>query len=499
MGVLRPALEARDVQKRFPGVRALKGVDVSVYSGEVHCWIGENGAGKSTLIKILGGAYSIDSGEVLIEGKPLIFRNPHEAQSAGLSFIFQELSVINSLSVADNILLGNEIRRGPLLARRSTILRAGLLLDRIGFSHIDPTLRVGFLSTAEKQAVMIARALHLDSRVIFMDEPTASLDRPEVARLFEVIATVKAEGRAIVFVSHRMNEISEIADRVTVFKDGAVVAIHSRGEFTQSQLVNEMVGREMSSTFPAKSRELGSVILSAQGISTSSVKDVSFDLRRGEVIGIAGLVGAGRTELLNALFGIDPIQSGSLTLEGRRLTLKNCRDAIDAGFAMVPEDRRGQGIIARRSVEENLTLAWAGRIDRSLRWKSRGRKLARSFVERLRVKTFGLDQLIGNLSGGNQQKVVVARWLAIKPKVLLLDEPTKGVDVGAKSELFWIMDELVREGVSIVMVSSELTEILGMADRVLVMHEGFLVAELPGDTTEQEIMQAALVRAGEVA
>jgi ABC-type sugar transport system ATPase subunit len=489
-----PILKIIGMRKDFPGVQALKGVNIEIFPGEVHCWVGENGAGKSTLIKILAGAYDRSEGSIELNGDPVSFKNPTESHLAGLSFIFQELSVVNTLSVADNILLGNEIHRGPSLSRKSSNLRSKLLLDRIGFPEIDPKKLVGKLSTAQKQAVMIARAIHLDSKIIFMDEPTASLDRAEVIQLFKVIEMIKMDGKSIVYVSHRLDEVNEIADRVTVLKDGLVVANHLKGEFTPDQLVSEMVGREITETFPPKVDRRGDVVLSVKGISTDKIRDVTFDLHAGEIVGVAGLVGAGRTELLQALYGIDQIAEGLIYLDGAILTIRNTRDAINAGIALVPEDRRGQGIVARRSVEENLTLAWAGRVGRGIHWQRNGRTLTESFIERLRIKTSSVSQLIGNLSGGNQQKIVIARWLATKPKVLLLDEPTRGVDVGAKSELFWIMSELAASGVAILMVSSEISEILGLANRVLVMRGGSLVAELGGETTEEEILTLALTR-----
>ena len=483
------------VSMRFPGVLALDGVSVDVVRGEVQCWIGENGAGKSTLIKILAGALSPDSGSVAVGGVDVVVSSPHVAQGLGLSFIFQELSVVNGLSVADNILLGNEIARGPVVRRGESADRARELLSRIGFGYLDPGRRVGRLSTAEKQAVMVARALHLDAQVIFMDETTASLDRDEAVRLFAVIESLKAEGRSIVFVSHRLNEVQQIADRVTVFKDGRVVGTYRSGEVSVQDMVRLMVGRDIEHAFPVKDRVFGPVVMDVREVSTAQVRGVSLPVRSGRIVGIAGLVGSGRTEVLRALFGLDPLTGGQVLVDGRECRFRTCRDAIRAGVGLVPEDRRGQGIIALRSVEENITLTWAmGSHPRS--WRRDGAALARGFVASLRIRTPSIAKQMGLLSGGNQQKGVVARWLAVAPRVLLLDEPTKGIDVGAKAEMYQLIDQLAREGMAVVIVSSDLPELLGLADEIAVMREGRFMGTVGGDCTEEEVMALAMGHAG---
>ncbi len=489
-------VSVRNVSMSYPGVRALREVSIDILPGEVHCWVGENGAGKSTLIRVLAGAQQPELGCIVVNGELAELSNPHVAIRMGMSFILQELSVVDGLSVADNILLGNEIKRGPSVRVADTRARAHELLDRIGFGFVDVRLPVRALSIAEKQAVMIARALHLDAKVLFLDETTATLDNEEVARLFEVMRGLRAEGRSLVFVSHRLHEVEQIADRVSVFKDGTIVATLSGAEITQSAMVRFMVGRDIGDMFPSKLRDKGEQVLVARLLSTDSVHDVELSVRRGEILGIAGLVGSGRTELLRALFGLDPLRSGSLTVHGVPAVFRSPRDAIRSGLALVPEDRRSQGIVALRSVEENVTLSWMTRQRRRLRWRAEGRRMAADLVEELRIKTPSLHQLVGLLSGGNQQKVVIARWLSIRPDVLLLDEPTRGIDVGAKAEIYKLIDKLARDGMAVVVVSSELPEILGLSNNVLVMHGGRAVAHLSGDTSEEEIIRFAMATEG---
>lgn len=488
---VRPLLEISQVTKRFPGVRALDAVSLEILPGEVHCWIGENGAGKSTLVKILAGGLAPDSGEIRISGEVTSIESPHFAQQIGLSFIFQELSVVNGLSVADNILLGNELSRGPLVMPRVSAERAAELLTRIGFGYLDPKRKVGQLSTAEKQAVMVARALNIDAKIIFMDETTSTLDRDEVVRLFSVIKSLKAEGRSIVFISHRLNEIEGIADRITVFKDGGIVGTYASSDLSVNDMIRLMVGRDIEHTFPAKSRSFGEVVMEVENLSTAKVKRVDLLIRSGKITGVAGLVGSGRTELLSALFGLDSVTGGSIKCRGEVQNFRTCRDAIRQGIGLVPEDRRGQGIIALRSVEENITITWTmGNVLRT--WKRDAGLLATDFVTNLRIRTPSITKQIGQLSGGNQQKCVVSRWLAVKPTVLLLDEPTRGIDVGAKAEMYQIIDQLAREGMAVVIVSSDLPELLGLADEIAVMREGHFMGILDGDSTEEEVMSLAM-------
>ncbi|GAB3121420.1 sugar ABC transporter ATP-binding protein [Glaciibacter psychrotolerans] len=485
------AFDVVGITKSFPGVKALVDVSVSVRPGEIHCWIGENGAGKSTLIKILAGAHAPDSGEILVEGRPVTISKPGDAMNAGLSFILQELSVVDGLSIADNIMLGHELRRGPEVRKHVTNQRATELLDQIGFEGLDPARLVGTLSTAEKQAVMIARALNLEARVIFLDETSATLDSDEVKRLFDVMRMLRSVGKAVVFVTHRLQEVIDVADRVTVFKDGTIVGTLEGDDIDSAIMVRAMVGRDVTQIFPPKDREVGNMILEAKSVSTREVRNISLSVRSGEVLGIAGLVGSGRTEVLRALFGLDKVTTGTIRLDGAERVWPSCQQAINSGIAMVPADRRSEGIVALRSVEENLTLTWAGRAS-GRGWRKKSALLAQQFVEELRIKTPSLAQHIGLLSGGNQQKVVVARWLAMKPKVLLLDEPTRGIDVGAKAEMYRLIDELARAGLAVIVVSSDLLEVIGLSNRILVMREGEPAGTLSNEPTEEAIVALAM-------
>lgn len=491
-----PLIEARGVGKYFPGVQALDSVTVDVRAGEIHCWIGENGAGKSTLIKVFAGSYQNDEGETLVAGESVRIDSPIHSISLGLSFILQELSVVGGLNVVDNILLGHEVAVGGTLQRAPALSRATELLASIGFESIDPKRLVSELSVAEQQAVMVARALHLNANVIFFDETTASLGQDEAEKIFSVMRRIRDEGKGVVFVTHRLDEVLEVADRVTVFKDGKIVETGPISGFTVGSMVTKMVGREISHVFPSKGRDLGEVVLELKGVSTRSVSDISLKLHRGEVLGVAGLVGSGRTELLRAVFGVDKLNSGDIYLFGRRKTVRKPSSATDAGIGLVPEDRRSQGIIPLRSVEENLGLSWAGRTQK-LGWRKKLQGLTDFYIEKMSVKTPSSKQLIGLLSGGNQQKVVVSRWLATKPKVLLLDEPTRGIDVGAKVEMYRLIDSLAREGLAILLVSSEMTEVLGLSDRILVVREGRIAGELPGDASEEEVLRLAMLKTEE--
>ena len=397
--------------------------------------------------------------------------------------------MVDGLSVADNIALGNEARRGPFIIADSTRADASQLMARIGFHDMDPGSRVGSLSVAEKQGVMIARALRLNSRVIVMDEATSALTGEEVGRLFSLIRQLKGEGNAVIFVSHRLRELAEIGDRVTVFKDGRRIDTVPAAT-PPAKLVRLMVGRTVGG-FPHKDRSIGDVVLDAKHLSTDRLRDVNFQVSSGEIVGLAGLVGSGRTELLRALFGVDRLRTGTLELDGRPVRLRTAADAIKGGIALVPEDRRSQGIVGARSVGENLLMVWS-MFNRRQQRRERPRDVAQRLRDELAIKTPTLDQRISLLSGGNQQKAVVGKWLAIEPRILLLDEPTKGIDVGAKMEVFKIVDRLARSGMGVVLVSSELPEILGMCDRICVMREGQIVGEFSSDVTEEDIIAAAM-------
>jgi ribose transport system ATP-binding protein len=486
-----PLIAINGISKRFPGVQALDDVSIDIRAGEVHCWIGENGAGKSTLIKVLAGIVAPETGTISMEGYPVSIRTPNDALRLGMAFILQELTVVESLSVAENITLGHEARRGPFFNVPAARERAAKLMESVGFGHVDVKARVGSLTKAEQQGVMIARALSLDARAIFMDEATAALDEAEVKRLFDVIRRLITTGRSVVFVSHRLEEVLHLADHVTVFKDGRVAASVRNRDISAKDLIRWMVGREIASAFPPRTRTPGEVVLEARKISTRSIQGVSLTARRGEIVGLGGLVGSGRSEVLRALYGLDPVHEGEIIVSGRRVAMPSIRRAMTSRIALVPEDRRSQGIIAKRSVEENTTISWA-QLGQGRAWRGESKRIALRMIDELGIRTRGPQQSVATLSGGNQQKVLVGRCLALEPGILLLDEPTRGVDVGAKAEIYQLIDDLARRGMAVILVTSELPELLGLADRILVMREGRLVGELAGGAREEEVIAVAM-------
>lgn len=488
--IATPVLEMRGITKRFNGVAALQNVNLTIYPGEVHALMGENGAGKSTLMKILAGAYIADEGEIFIDGRLANITDPGAARRAGINLIYQELNVAPNLSVAENIFMGSELRRGQMLDRAAMQTRATEVLQRLGASFTPSTL-VSNLSIAEQQQVEIARALKDNSRILVMDEPTAALSDRETERLFEVIRTLRANGIAIIYISHRMEEVYALANRVSVLRDGQYVGSLDRSELSPDRLVQMMVGRPMQDFYEHRHQAVvGNVVLAVRNLTDGSkVQPTNLELRAGEIVGLSGLVGAGRTELSRLIFGADPKTDGEVFLNGKKLEIRSPKDAIAAGIAYVPEDRKDQGLFLEMSSGRNIILnmlkqdANAGVIN----WRSVG-KIADAAVRDLKIRLANLEVRAMDLSGGNQQKLLLARWLAIKPRVLLLDEPTRGVDIGAKSEIYRIISDLAQEGVAILMVSSELPEIVGLSDRVLVMREGRLVGEL-GGTTDRQITQ----------
>jgi ribose transport system ATP-binding protein len=495
-------LEVRDIRKQFPGVLALDGVSLSVQPGEVLALIGENGAGKSTLMKILAGIYTPDQGELFLDGQPLRLSGVADALRRGIVLIHQELNLADNLSVAANLFLGREKTWGSWLGwlDRPGMRRAALrLLERVGLA-VSPETLVGDLALGQQQMVEIARALSLSARLIIMDEPTSSLTQRETDRLFEVIADLKQAGVAVVYISHRLAEVQRIADRVTVLRDGRNSGELSRAETTHEAMVQHMVGRDLHQFFHRTHPEPEAQAAQPVRLEVREVRfvggpetPVSLKVRGGEIVGVAGLVGAGRTELAEALFGIRELTAGQVLLDGQALSIHSPKDAIAHGLLLAPEDRRLHGLVLAESVLHNISLP---NLDRLSQWRlvrtRREHELGRDTCDRLHVKTPRLGQPVGLLSGGNQQKVVVGKWLACQPKVLIFDEPTRGVDVGAKSEIYTLMDEQAQRGVAILMISSDLEEILGMSDRVLVFHQGALAGELNrADLTEQAIMRLA--------
>ena len=489
----RPILEIKGLCKSFPGVNALDSVDFSVREGEVHALVGENGAGKSTLIKILSGAYQKDSGEVIFEGKSITTQNPHHAQQIGISTIYQEFNLAPNLSVTENILLGKLPLRGMIVDWAEAKRRASEILESLGVTmRMDQPIRT--LPVADKQLVEIAKALAHQSRLLIMDEPSAVLGEKEMEKLYQVVRSLKEKGITIVYISHRLIEIFDIADRVTVLKDGQFVATRVVSEVTMPELVKMMIGRELKDVYPKRNREFGEVILEVEHLSRQGVlADISFNLRAGEIIGIAGMRGSGRTELARAIFGADP-HSGNITLFGKKVNVRSPQDAIKHRLALATEDRKAEGLFLKNTTKNNISISglkdisWAGLV---IRKKVELEKVS-ELIKLMMIKTPGPEFPVINMSGGNQQKVVLARWLNIGAKVLLLDEPTRGIDVGSKSEIYQLMAQLTEQGVGLILISSELPEILGMSDRILVMHDGEMVKELDySEATEETIMSYA--------
>ncbi len=489
-------LRLNDVAKHFGGVRALKGVSFELRPGEVHAIVGENGAGKSTLIKLITGAHQPDSGTIEIAGKIIQDIDPRTARSLGVAVVYQQPALFPDLTVSENI--GMRLETGGLWrvlnwSRRRDI--AAELLAKVGAS-ISPDAPIRELTMPQQQLVEIASAIGGRAKILILDEPTASLTDREVDNLFRVIREQKAAGTGIIYISHRLEELPQIADRVTVLRDGAGMGTRSMKDVDRAELIRLMVGRELSAVFPKFTVPIGDVVLETRGLSCAAgnVKNVSFTLRRGEILGFAGLVGAGRTELSRVLFGLTPADSGEILLNGKPVEINTPSQAIGLGIACVPEDRRRHGVILEMPVTANTTLATLDRVSRGgLIDFGMERQVAGDFVQRLGTKTASLDSAVGNLSGGNQQKVALARWLAANPAVLILDEPTQGVDVGAKSEIHRLICELAGKGMAIMMISSELPEVLGMSDRIAVMHEGEIVGVLDrSEASSEKLLEMAL-------
>jgi rhamnose transport system ATP-binding protein len=489
-------LKLSDITKTFGGVHALKGVSFDLRAGEVHALIGENGAGKSTLIKVITGAHAPDEGTVEVQGRLIEDNDPARAKALGIAAIYQQPALFPDLTVAENIALGLEPgggwRRVRWGERRA---RARRLLGRIG-AAIDPDRDVRRLSMPEQQLVEIARALGADARILIMDEPTASLSDTEVENLFRVIRDLKSQGAGIIYISHRLEELPQVADRATALRDGVLVGTRRMDEASRSELIRMMVGRELSTVFPKIAVERGETVLDVRGLHcrAAGVRDVNLSVHAGEILGLAGLVGAGRTELAGVLFGLTPADAGEIHLDGRPVTIDTPARAVELGIGYVPEDRRRHGVILEMSTAANSTLAT---LDTNSRFGlldfASEREVAARFVRQLAIKTPALGTPVVELSGGNQQKVALARWLATEPKVLILDEPTQGVDVGAKAEIHRLMGELAARGMAILMISSELAEVLGMSDRIAVMHAGSVVGVLDrAGATQEAIMELAL-------
>jgi len=475
----QPLLTLTGISKRFPGVRALHDVSLSLYPGQVTALIGENGAGKSTLVKILTGIYQPDEGEIAVKGSPVHLSSAHAAFGAGITAIHQETVLFDELSVAENVFLGHAPRsRFKTIDWRKMRREAREVLNAMGASHIDPNHRLKDLSIANKHLVGVARAMSIDADVVIMDEPTAALSYKEIEDLFVLIELLKEDGKAVLFISHKFDEIYRIADRYTVFRDGELVGSGLLKDTDQNAIIKMMVGRSVDHIFPKRDAQIGAPLLEVKGLShPTEFDDISFTLKSGEILGFYGLVGAGRSEVMQALFGITKPSGGTISLGGATIAPASPADAVNAGIVYVPEERGKQGVVIGMPIFKNVSLPSLKRTSKSgvLRLQEEF-ALARTYTERLDLRASSLSQDVGTLSGGNQQKVVIAKWLATSPRVIILDEPTKGIDIGSKAAVHEFMGELVAEGLSVIMVSSELPEILGMSDRVVVMREGRIVA-----------------------
>jgi ribose transport system ATP-binding protein len=496
-----PLLEVRDVTKGFPGVIALSHVNLTLGHSEVLALIGENGAGKSTLMKILAGVQKPDSGQLLIDGKPVRIDSVQTAFDHGVALIHQELNLSDNLDVGANIFLGREPKKNGLIDKRRISEDSRSLLSRVGL-NVSPGTIVASLPIGQQQLVEIARALSVNARVLIMDEPTSSLSSHEAETLFKVVKDLRSKGVSIIYISHRLGEVKELADRVTVFRDGENAGELNRDEISHDRMVHLMVGRDISQFYVRKPHSPGDNALSVKSLVTPAnpAHKLNFSIRAGEIVGVAGLVGSGRTEMLQVLFGVDPAVSGSIEVGGKTVRINSPIDAIQAGLALVPEDRKLQGLVLEMAVRTNIGLAGLKRHQKKLGFLNSEQEGADTteMIAKLRIKTPGEDQIVQYLSGGNQQKVVLGKWLSMTPQVLLLDEPTRGIDVGAKQEIYALMEQLAEQGVAILFVSSELEEILGMSDRAIVMHEGRITGELMRDSlSEESVMHLATGNAGE--
>jgi ribose transport system ATP-binding protein len=487
-----PPLQLIAISKGFPGVQALSDVQFDLKAGEIHALMGENGAGKSTLIKILCGAQTPDSGQILIDGAAVSIGSPVVAGELGISPVHQELSLEPYLSIAENIFLGRQpVNRLGLIDRRQMLAAARGVLNELGVD-LDPSAIVGRLSIAERQVVAIARAVSTRARFMIFDEPTSSLTRRESDLLLKMIRRLRDQGVGIIYISHRMEEIFDLCDRVTVLRDGKFVATHDVANITLDDLVRMIVGRSIAAASPRPQTKAGNVVLEVSGLSKRGLlKDISFDLHRGEILGLSGLVGAGRTELARALFGDLVPESGEIRINGTKVDIRTPRQAIAAGIGLVPEDRKEEGLVLAQSVMANIGMPQLKFFSRlSVISARRERRLAERYVQDLAIRTPSVDQNAMYLSGGNQQRVVIAKWLATKPKILIVDEPTRGVDIGAKAELHALLRDLAAEGMAILMISSDMPEVLAVSDRILVMHQGRLAGELSAENATQEAVMS---------
>ena len=481
-------IEMKGINKAFGSNQVLKDAGFVLEDGEVHALMGENGAGKSTLMKILTGVYTRDAGTVIVDGKEVIYKSPQEAEKAGIVFIYQELNVLFDLTVEENLFMGKEITKGfGICDKKAMRKKAQEAMDKMGVK-IPINAVMSDLSVGQQQMVEICKALMVDAKVLIMDEPTAALTQSETEGLFKLIKSLRQKGVSIVYISHRMEEIFELCDRITILRDGTYVGTEKIKDINMDDIVRMMIGREIGERFPARDAKIGKEMLRVEGLTKGKTfKDVNFSVKAGEVLGVSGLMGAGRTEIMHAIFGNLPFESGKIFIEGKEVAIKNAREAINAGIGFITEDRKTEGLLLEKSISENIALANLGKIsDKSVVKKSKVDDLVKKGISEFRIKCFGPDHECNNLSGGNQQKVVFAKWVYTDPKILILDEPTRGVDIGAKKEIYSVINNLAAKGVAIILVSSELPEVLGMSDRIMVVHEGKITGIIDAKDADQE-------------
>lgn len=485
-------LEMKDISKTFPGVTALDHVQLQIKSGEVHALMGENGAGKSTLMKILMGIYSQDAGgEILFDGKPYHVNNPREAMEKGIAMIHQELNPILDMSVYENIFVGRELRKNGLVDHKAEIEETQKLIEECSL-HVSPKEILRNLTVAQCQLIEIIKAISVNAKVIIMDEPTAAITEREVEFLFDHIRRLTQKGVAVIYISHRMDEIFSICDRVSVYRDGQYIGSGDTKDLDEAQLIKMMVGREITDVFPKLEAQIGEVIFEASHIvrADNKVKDVSFSVRKGEILGIGGLVGAGRSELVEGIFGMHPLSSGEIRIKGKPIAVQAPKDIIKEGVALITEDRKMTGLNLSGSVNDNISMVAIRKlVQNGLYSKSKATQASKDYIQKLNIKTPSGDQIVGNLSGGNQQKVVISKWLLNDPDIIILDEPTRGIDVGAKRDIYLLLGSLVQQGKAVIMISSEIPELMGVCDRIMVMCEG----NLSGEVTREEFSQERIM------
>lgn len=480
-------IEMKGIDKSFGTNQVLKNAGFYLKDGEVHALMGENGAGKSTLMKILTGVYTRDAGKVYVDGKEVVYKSPQEAEKAGIVFIYQELNVLFDLTVEENLFMGKEITKGfGICDKKAMREKAQEIMDRMGV-NIPVTAQMSDLSVGQQQMVEICKALMVDAKVLIMDEPTAALTQSETKILFEVINSLREKGVSIVYISHRMEEIFELCDRITVLRDGTYVDTRYIKDITMDDIVQMMIGRTIGERFPKRDVQIGEEVFRVEGLTHEKLfKDINFSVKAGEVLGFSGLMGAGRTEIMQAIFGNIPLKAGKMFIEGKEVSIKNPRQAIVAGIGFITEDRKTEGLLLEKSIAENIEIANLNKISKkSVLQAAKQKEIVKRGIEEFRIRCFGPDHECHNLSGGNQQKVVLAKWIYTDPKILILDEPTRGVDIGAKKEIYSVINDLAAKGVAVILVSSELPEVLGMSDRIAVVHEGQITGILNAEEADQ--------------